>query len=392
MLPQDVLELINSQYDALQFLSGAAREGRDVSLSMIRELHVALTRRQPTYPATGPGGIVFQATLHHGQWKTQPDHVTRRDGSKLEYTPPEQVQPQLERLVELCQRTGDADPIVRTAWLHHRFVRIHPFEDGDGRVARCLTLLGLLRADLAPLVVDRRDRTRYLDCLDRANEGDLRPLARFFAELEIVALRNEIEAPVVIGPETAAKGALAVLSAGAERLRNRVSQQPEPAVTDAITALAQTVHTRIERWLREMSVSIAHELADGIDVRARASVSTRPVMIPASEPLPEMDPAARDTLHDSESRVAILQVHALGHTLGFSGVTFCARTVGAGLVLFTTSATIIGPAGTENLAFSPASSVTWTHEESADTHWERAVEVLDSTLAGALQKFIAALT
>ena len=42
------------------------------------------------------------------------------------------------------------------------------FEDGNGRVARCLILLVLLRNDFAPLVVDRRERGRYLQYLDRA--------------------------------------------------------------------------------------------------------------------------------------------------------------------------------------------------------------------------------
>lgn len=109
---EDVLELIRSQYDALTFLAEIAREGRDISISLIKELHVALTR--------------------------------------LQYTPPEHVQPQMKTLVELYNQTAEHDPIVRAAWFHHQFVRIHPFEDGNGRVARCLTLLTLLRGDLAP--------------------------------------------------------------------------------------------------------------------------------------------------------------------------------------------------------------------------------------------------
>jgi len=192
IVSEDVLDLIRSQYDALEFLSQAAREGRDISVSLIKELHIALTRLQPTYTATGPTGLIFQATLHHGEWKAQPNHVKRPDGSVLQYTPPDHVAAQMDELVKLYRATESADPIIRAAWLYHRFVRIHPFEDGNGRVAQCLTLLGLLKYDLAPLVVDRRERDRYLRCLDRANEGDLRRLVRFFAELEIVALRSAI--------------------------------------------------------------------------------------------------------------------------------------------------------------------------------------------------------
>src|SRR6266704_240630 len=76
--------------------------------------------------------------------------------------------------------TADAHPVIRAAWLHHRFVAIHPFQDGNGRVARALTLLVLLRAHYAPLVVGRHQRGDYLDALDVA-AGDLRPLVRLFA-------------------------------------------------------------------------------------------------------------------------------------------------------------------------------------------------------------------
>ena len=85
-------------------------------------------------------------------------------------------------------------PIVRTAWLHHRFICIHPFEDGNGRVARALVLLDLLKAEYAPLVVDRTVREGDIATLDAENLGDLRPLIRFFAELEKVALRAELRA------------------------------------------------------------------------------------------------------------------------------------------------------------------------------------------------------
>src|SRR5215831_10171776 len=54
-VPEDVLALIRSQYDALEFLAQTSREDREVSTSLIKELHVALTRQQATYQATGPG-------------------------------------------------------------------------------------------------------------------------------------------------------------------------------------------------------------------------------------------------------------------------------------------------------------------------------------------------
>jgi Fic family protein len=177
-LDEDTLETIKSQYDALEFLTDVARNRRQLSVSLIKKIHGALTRTQRTYSAVDSAGKRFEAILHHGLWKGHSNYIVRPDGSKLECTPAEQVQPQMEKLVELYGQNDSIDPIVRSAWLHHRFIRIHPFEDGNGRVARALTLLTLLSNNLAPLVVDRRERVRYITCLDLANEGDLRSLIR----------------------------------------------------------------------------------------------------------------------------------------------------------------------------------------------------------------------
>ncbi|MGH3861137.1 Fic family protein [Actinokineospora sp.] len=115
--------MIRSQYEALQFLAELAREQRPLTTSLIRQLHVALTRTQQTYSATGPAGIRFEATLRHGDWKQSQNSVIRPDGSRLDYTPPEQVQSQMDRLVDMYNEMDDVNPIIRSAWLHHRFVR-----------------------------------------------------------------------------------------------------------------------------------------------------------------------------------------------------------------------------------------------------------------------------
>jgi len=134
-------------------------------------------------------GRAFEAELREGTWKAHPNHVLRRDNTLLEHCPPEQVASETDRLVEMWGRLDETDvhPLVKAGWLHHRFVQIHPFADGNGRVARALTLLVVEKHRYAPLVVDRHHRTRYLEALDRANEGDLRDLVALFARLEIRA-------------------------------------------------------------------------------------------------------------------------------------------------------------------------------------------------------------
>lgn len=77
--------------------------------------------------------------------------------------------------------TSDQHPMVFVADVHARFERIHPFRDGNGRVGRLATNLLLVRHGYPPAVIHKRDRTRYLNALRRADRGDAEPLAEMFA-------------------------------------------------------------------------------------------------------------------------------------------------------------------------------------------------------------------
>jgi Fic family protein len=403
---EDVLEVVRAQYDTLNFLSESARDGRDVSISLIKELHLALTRLQPTYTATAPTGQVFEATLHHGAWKQQPNHVTRPDGSSLEYTPPEQVASQMDQLVDLYRKYNEYDPIVQASWLHHRFVRIHPFEYGNGRVARCLTLLILLKHDLAPLVVDRRERGRYLECLDRANEGDLRPLVRFFAELEIGALRSELERPIAAGHALAAGGgALAVLEAGIGRLRELRTASDTTDRAEKTSALADAIQQKVNSWLDDMKDKISDLLREGIDTGARATLaSATPPSEEARYWRRQAVQAARSVdfftnLHNGAwwSR---LQVVAFEQKLRYLVFVQKVGSGETGVLTLTVYAEILGLDQNEEspsiaepaVVSSPTETVTWTWTDSPDTQWTNVAEVLDTTLASALAKFTSGLS
>ena len=69
------------------------------------------------------------------------------------------------------------------AHAHHAFIRIHPFDDGNGRVVRLLLNYVLLRAGLLPIVVKSRDRHGYWAAIALADAGDLAPLASYFEKL-----------------------------------------------------------------------------------------------------------------------------------------------------------------------------------------------------------------
>jgi len=82
---------------------------------------------------------------------------------------------------------------------HADFECIHPFLDGNGRTGRLATNLILVRLGYPPIIIDKRDRAKYLAALERADNGELGALAELFARAMLASL-NRFIIPAVAGP------------------------------------------------------------------------------------------------------------------------------------------------------------------------------------------------
>lgn len=182
--PSRLIDILRDQEAAIQLVMDCVASNRTVTKSLIHELHTILTRHQDTTGAVDQFGNRREIPLLKGKFKEQPNNPKRPDGAMHEYCPPIHVDSEVENLLKWLSEYEDEDPIIVAAWFHHRFTQIHPYQDGNGRVARALTTLILLRADLLPLVVDRDLRVEYINALELADQMRLSPLAEIFARLE----------------------------------------------------------------------------------------------------------------------------------------------------------------------------------------------------------------
>lgn len=120
--------------------------------------------------------IVTDIYKPYGAWKLEPNgtYAVTEDGRQtfIEYASPGDVPPLMnEWLAELnrlaTESLSETDAVDAYARLHLGFVHVHPFWDGNGRLARLLSNIPVLRSGHLPVVIDVRDRKEYLDILAR---------------------------------------------------------------------------------------------------------------------------------------------------------------------------------------------------------------------------------
>lgn len=182
--PSRLIDLLRDQEAAIQLVMDCVARNRVLTKGLLHELHTILTRHQETTAAVDQFGNRREIPLLKGKFKEQPNNPKRPDGTMHQYCPPIHVDSEIEKVIRWLAEYGNDDPIIVAAWFHHRFTQIHPYQDGNGRVARALTTLILLRSELLPLVVDRDLRVEYIDALELADRMQLSALAAMFARLE----------------------------------------------------------------------------------------------------------------------------------------------------------------------------------------------------------------
>ena len=156
----------------------------------IKELHAVMLNSQDeitVYVSVNGTLQAQQQKLPKGEYKKQPNSPTRHDGSTFYYAPVADTAPEMARFIaELNSETFAAmHPVVQAAYAHYAFVRIHPFADGNGRIARALASIFLYRSPGVPLVIYHDQRADYLDALEAADDGDFKRLVRFLAEKSV---------------------------------------------------------------------------------------------------------------------------------------------------------------------------------------------------------------
>lgn len=156
----------------LKMMTEVANEKMPLTETFIRQLHHTLLRKDYTVHTTLPGGLPSSYVVHAGSYKTRPNSVITRYGDRFEYASPEETPALMNDLVNWyneAENSGKYTPAELAALFHYRYIRIHPFEDGNGRIARLIVNYILSRHDWPMIVVRNRDKKAYLEALHHSD-------------------------------------------------------------------------------------------------------------------------------------------------------------------------------------------------------------------------------
>lgn len=171
---QEHLEVSNHR-DAITFLEEILKNRKlQISEKLIREIHGILFKGI-TQIKIGWVGREHSLSIVAGSYKNQDNHVLKADGTIHYYTQSVAVPAEMKVLVSWIHKNWNiVHPIELAAKTHYELVRIHPFTDGNGRVARILMNLILMAKGFPPTVIKNEKKSEYYDSLERADRGDLR--------------------------------------------------------------------------------------------------------------------------------------------------------------------------------------------------------------------------
>ena len=158
---------------ALEHLVELARDASPTDCRQVKELH----------------GLVLGGGPSAGLFRSNPVRIS---GSP--HTPPatrHQVIDGMEDWERWSISQAGALPMIRAIVLHAWLTHIHPFSDGNGRTARAVMNLELIRAGLPSVIIRRKDRLRYYEALAESDlGGDLKPLAELILARASDAFRD----------------------------------------------------------------------------------------------------------------------------------------------------------------------------------------------------------
>lgn len=182
---KDYLEM-KGHNEAVEYLLDVLR-GKDIQLTehLIRELHKIILSDEYEADAITTDGKPIKRKITPGQYKTAPNHVKTKSGEIFHFATPEDTPAQMTDLMKWYNQEiaeNKTHPLIIASLFHYNFVKIHPFDDGNGRISRLLMNLILMKFGFIPVIIPFDTKEDYYNALQYADADDIDKFTIFIGE------------------------------------------------------------------------------------------------------------------------------------------------------------------------------------------------------------------
>ena len=170
---KDHLEMAGHN-EAILNIEEIIKQERPLTESFIRELHKLILKEPYEVNAITPDGNPTKRTILVGEYKKVPNHVKTQTGEIFYFASPEETPSKMGDLMKWYSENKDKQdihPVEFATEFHYRFIRIHPFDDGNGRISRLLMNFILMQKGYPPAIIKTEDKTAYYNALQQADAG-----------------------------------------------------------------------------------------------------------------------------------------------------------------------------------------------------------------------------
>jgi len=171
--------------EVIKWIEEISKEIFPLTEVFIRQIHELLLKRPYFVYAETSEGVPTKRRIEVGKYKTQPNHVLTQTGETFYFATPEETPAKMQELVEWFRKEKEKpeiNPIILAALFHYKFIRIHPFDDGNGRVARILMNFILMQYGFPPVIIKTGDKENYFSVLQQADAEIFEPFIKYIAQ------------------------------------------------------------------------------------------------------------------------------------------------------------------------------------------------------------------
>lgn len=175
----------------------AADTERSLTEAFIRQINQIILKEPFYKDAKTSDGQSTKRLIKIGEYKSMPNHVQLVTGEMFYYATPEETPSKMFDLMNWYNEVSqnkEFHPIEVAAELHYKFVCIHPFDDGNGRISRLLMNYHLLKNGYPPVIIKSADKRNYLFALHEADTGNIEAFNSYIAEQLVWSYEISIKA------------------------------------------------------------------------------------------------------------------------------------------------------------------------------------------------------